>query len=215
MLSTLRLSRSSFHLTTYSLGPRQGVQVKQLLKASQPFTTSALTMSSTPGYQIVSTPSAPKAIGPYSQATVHNGVAYLSGCIPFVPSTMQVVEGGIEEQTQQALDNLFEVVKAAGSDKSHILKMTVFLKDMNHFAKVNEIYEKVCNAFALPLSDLCSFPFNHSKSSFAHEIGFCQTRTLLPSSPRDLPSRSLDCLAMFSSRWSASLLSRLEARLFL
>lgn len=100
-------------------------------------------MSSTPGYQIVSTPTAPKAIGPYSQATVHNGVAYLSGCIPLVPSTMEIIEGGIEAQTQQAMDNLFEVIKAAGSDKSHILKMTVFLKDMGHFAKVNEVYEKV------------------------------------------------------------------------
>ena len=74
-------------------------------------------MSSTP-YKTVSTSDAPSAIGPYSQATVHNGVAYISGCIPFDPATMTLVDGGIEAQTQQALKNLFAVVKAAGSEPS-------------------------------------------------------------------------------------------------
>jgi 2-iminobutanoate/2-iminopropanoate deaminase len=95
-----------------------------------------MSTSSTP-YKIITTENAPKAIGPYSQATVHNGVAYISGCIPFVPSTMELVEGGIEAQTEQALKNLIEVVKAAGSDKSHVLKCTVFMTDMNDFAKIN------------------------------------------------------------------------------
>jgi 2-iminobutanoate/2-iminopropanoate deaminase len=92
--------------------------------------------SSTP-YKVITTEEAPKAIGPYSQATVHNGVAYISGCIPFIPSTMTLVEGGIEAQAEQAMKNLLEVVKAAGSDKSHILKSTVFMTDMNDFAKIN------------------------------------------------------------------------------
>ncbi|PWN51915.1 YjgF-like protein [Violaceomyces palustris] len=99
-------------------------------------------MSSESPYQIVSTPDAPSAIGPYSQAVVYNGTAYISGCIPFDPKTMTLVEGGIEAQTQRALDNLFAVVKAAGSAPSHVLKTSVFLKDMNDFAKVNAIYEK-------------------------------------------------------------------------
>lgn len=88
-------------------------------------------------YQTISTPDAPSAIGPYSQAVVHNGTAYISGCIPFDPKSMQCVEGGVEAQAQRALDNLFAVVKAAGADKSSVLKTTVFLKDMNDFAKVN------------------------------------------------------------------------------
>lgn len=99
------------------------------------------TMSSTP-YQTVSTPDAPSAIGPYSQAVVYNGTAYVSGCIPFDPKSMQLVEGGIEAQAQRALDNLKAVVKASGSDVSHILKVNVFLKDMNDFATINAIYEK-------------------------------------------------------------------------
>jgi len=88
-------------------------------------------------YQTISTPNAPSAIGPYSQAVVYNGTAYVSGCIPFDPKTMQCVEGGIEAQAERAIENLLNVVAAAGSDKSHILKTTVFMKDMNDFAKVN------------------------------------------------------------------------------
>ncbi len=73
-------------------------------------------MSSTP-YKVIHTTEAPGAVAPYSQAVVHNGVAYVSGCIPFTPE-MKLVEGGIEQQTEQALSNLFAVVKAAGSDPS-------------------------------------------------------------------------------------------------
>lgn len=100
-------------------------------------------MSSNVPYKTITTKDAVAAIGPYSQATVHNGTAFVSGCIPFVPSTMQLVDEDIGKQTQQALDNLFAVVEACGSDKSHILKTTVFMKDMNNFAKINEVYEKV------------------------------------------------------------------------
>ncbi|PKI82325.1 hypothetical protein MVES_003743 [Malassezia vespertilionis] len=88
-------------------------------------------------YKTISTPDAPSAIGPYSQAVVYNGTAYVSGCIPFDPASMQCVEGGIEAQAQRAIDNLLAVVKAAGSAPSHVLKVTVFMKDMNDFAKVN------------------------------------------------------------------------------
>lgn len=94
-------------------------------------------MASDAPYKVVTTKDAPSAIGPYSQAVVHNGLIFCSGCIPFVPSTMQLVEGDIQAQAQQSLDNLLAIVQASGSDKSHILKTTVFLKDMNDFAKVS------------------------------------------------------------------------------
>jgi reactive intermediate/imine deaminase len=79
-------------------------------------------------YKVVSTSSAPSAIGPYSQAVVHNGIAYSSGSIGFEPSTMQIVEGGVEAQTRQALKNLKAVVEAAGASTASVLKTTVFLK---------------------------------------------------------------------------------------
>ncbi|HSM77482.1 MAG TPA: RidA family protein [Bryobacteraceae bacterium] len=88
----------------------------------------------------VSTTNAPKAIGPYSQAIVHNGIAYLSGQIPLDPATNQLVEGGVEEQTIRVLENLKAVLEAAGSSLDRVLKTTIFLKDMNDFAKVNEVY---------------------------------------------------------------------------
>lgn len=93
-------------------------------------------------YRTVSTPDAPQAIGPYSQCVVYNGTAYVSGCIPFDPKTMTLVEGGIEAQAERALQSLKNIVTAAGSDVSHILKVTVFLKDMNDFAAINGVYEK-------------------------------------------------------------------------
>lgn len=69
-------------------------------------------------YKVISTSEAPSAVGPYSQCIIHNNVAYVSGCIPFVPETMTLIEGGIEAQTEQAITNLFAVVKAAGSEPS-------------------------------------------------------------------------------------------------
>lgn len=94
----------------------------------------------------VSTTSAPKAIGPYSQAIVHNGVAYLSGQIPLDPATNQLVEGGVEEQTVRVLDNLKAVLEACGSSLDRVLKTTIFLKDMGDFAMVNEIYGRYFTA---------------------------------------------------------------------
>lgn len=90
--------------------------------------------------QIISTEHAPKAIGPYSQAVAWNGLVYLSGQIPLDPVTGQLVDGGITEQTVRVLDNLKAVLEAAGSDLAHVLKTTVFLKDMGEFAAMNEIY---------------------------------------------------------------------------
>ncbi|ELU41153.1 endoribonuclease l-PSP domain-containing protein [Rhizoctonia solani AG-1 IA] len=89
---------------------------------------------------IVTSTDAPSAIGPYSQAIKAGGFVFASGCIPLVPSTMQVVEGGIEQQTAQALANLKAVVTASGSDLNKIVKTTVFLKDMNDFVAMNQVY---------------------------------------------------------------------------
>jgi 2-iminobutanoate/2-iminopropanoate deaminase len=92
--------------------------------------------------QVISTEAAPQAIGPYSQAIVYNGIAYLSGQIPLDPATGEIVAGGIEEQTEQVLKNLGAVLTACGSSYEKVLKTTIFVKDMGDFAKVNGIYAK-------------------------------------------------------------------------
>lgn len=90
--------------------------------------------------EIVSTTGAPAAIGPYSQAVKAGGFVFLSGQIPLDPATGKIVEGGIEEQTQRVMKNLGEVLKAAGSTFEKVVRSTIFLADLNDFAKVNEIY---------------------------------------------------------------------------
>ena len=90
--------------------------------------------------QIISTDKAPKAIGPYSQAVVWNGVAFLSGQIPLDPATGQIVEGDIVAQTERVLENLKAVLEACGSSLAKVLKTTVFVKDMGDFPKMNEVY---------------------------------------------------------------------------
>jgi 2-iminobutanoate/2-iminopropanoate deaminase len=92
--------------------------------------------------EIISTDQAPKAIGPYSQAVVSNGVAYLSGQIPLDPGTGQLVEGDIAAQTERVLQNLRAVLEACGASMESVLKTTVFLKDMADFPKMNEIYTR-------------------------------------------------------------------------
>jgi len=90
----------------------------------------------------ISTPHAPAAIGPYSQAIVSNGLAFLSGAIPLDPATGQVVEGDITAQTERVFSNMKAVLDACGSSLGQVLKTTVFLKDMGEFAKMNEVYGK-------------------------------------------------------------------------
>jgi 2-iminobutanoate/2-iminopropanoate deaminase len=91
---------------------------------------------------VVSTPHAPAAIGPYSQAIVYNGFAYLSGQIPLDPATGQVVAGDIAAQTERVFANMKAVLEACGSSLDQVLKTTVFLKDMTEFAKMNEVYAR-------------------------------------------------------------------------
>ncbi len=89
---------------------------------------------------IISTKKAPAAIGPYSQAVEVNGMIYTSGVIPIDPATNELVEGDIVIQAKQAIGNLAALLKEAGSSCDNVIKTTVFIKDMNDFAKVNQVY---------------------------------------------------------------------------
>ncbi|HKP85399.1 MAG TPA: RidA family protein [Blastocatellia bacterium] len=88
----------------------------------------------------VQTDNAPKAIGPYSQAIKANGLVFASGQIPLDPAAMQVVEGGVREQTERVMNNLKAVLESAGSSLDRVVKTTVFLADLNDFADMNEVY---------------------------------------------------------------------------
>jgi len=88
----------------------------------------------------VSTPDAPAAIGPYSQAVVHGGLVYCSGQVALDPSTKELVAGGIEAETHRVLTNLSHVLSAAGTGLERVLKTTVYLQRMDDFAKMNAIY---------------------------------------------------------------------------
>lgn len=92
--------------------------------------------------EIVSTKDAPQAIGPYSQAIKANGFVFTSGQIAIDPSTQQVVTGDVAAQTERVLRNLSEILEAAGSGLGKVLRSTVFLKDMNDFAAMNQVYAK-------------------------------------------------------------------------
>ena len=87
----------------------------------------------------ISTDQAPAAIGPYSQAIEVNGMVYTSGVIPVVPSTGEIPEGA-EAQAKQAFENLTALLKASGTSEEKVVKTTVFIKEMDDFGKINEIY---------------------------------------------------------------------------
>ncbi|GAB5409706.1 MAG: RidA family protein [Balneolaceae bacterium] len=90
--------------------------------------------------KIVSTDKAPAAIGPYSQAIIHNDLVYCSGQIPLDPETMLIVGDDATTQAKQVMKNLSEVLKEAGSDFTKVIKCSIFLDDMGDFGKVNEVY---------------------------------------------------------------------------
>ncbi len=92
--------------------------------------------------EIVSTQDAPQAIGPYSQAIKVNGFVFTSGQIAIDPSTQQVVAGDVAAQTDRVLRNLSEILEAAGSGLGKVVRSTVFLKNMNDFAAMNQVYGK-------------------------------------------------------------------------
>jgi 2-iminobutanoate/2-iminopropanoate deaminase len=90
--------------------------------------------------KVIITDNAPAAIGPYVQATQSGNLIFVSGQLPLDPSTMEIVPGGIVEQTKQSLDNIKAILEAAGSSLNNVLKMTIFLQDLSQFTDVNEIY---------------------------------------------------------------------------
>jgi 2-iminobutanoate/2-iminopropanoate deaminase len=97
-------------------------------------------MYTTEGKKIVSTEKAPKAIGPYSQAIRTESLLFTAGQVGLDPATMELVEGGVEAQTRQALTNLKHVLESADSGLKFVVKTTVFLQDMADFAKMNSVY---------------------------------------------------------------------------
>ncbi len=90
----------------------------------------------------VSTPDAPAAIGPYSQGTTTGNLVYTAGQVALDPASMEVVPGGVSEQTEQVMRNLSAILAAAGTDLSRVVKTTVFLVDMGDFAAMNEVYAR-------------------------------------------------------------------------
>lgn len=94
---------------------------------------------------IIQTNSAPEAIGTYSQAVKVGNTVYLSGQIPLVPDTMELVSGSMEAQIVQVFENLKAVAEAAGGELADITKLNIFLTDLSHFALVNEVMAKYFN----------------------------------------------------------------------
>lgn len=90
--------------------------------------------------KVINTPDAPKAIGPYSQAVIANGLLFTSGQIAINPKTNQIEATAIEEQTKQVMENLKALLAASNASFDKVVKTTIFLKDMNTFGTVNEIY---------------------------------------------------------------------------
>jgi 2-iminobutanoate/2-iminopropanoate deaminase len=94
--------------------------------------------------KVISTPNAPAAVGPYSQAIVapQQGLVYTAGQIALIPATGQMVSGGIQAETRQAIQNLAAVLEASGSGLDHVIKTTVFLTDMVNFQLMNAVYQE-------------------------------------------------------------------------
>ena len=91
----------------------------------------------------VFTPDAPQPAGHYSQAVVFNGLIYVAGQLPIEPKTGEKKLGSIEEQAEQTLENIRAILQAAGSDLDRVLKMTIYISDINLWGKVNEVYARV------------------------------------------------------------------------
>ncbi len=90
--------------------------------------------------KVISTEKAPAALGPYSQAIKAGNMIFVSGQIPFVPETMELISEDVQEQAKQSLENVKAILEEAGASLNDVVKAGVFIKDMNDFAKINEIY---------------------------------------------------------------------------
>lgn len=104
--------------------------------------------------QIFNTEKAPMPIGPYNQATIFNGMVFVSGQIPLHPVTGQLVTGDIETETRQVLDNVKAIVESAGSSMDKVLKASVFVKDINLFGRINAVYATYFEEATAPAREL-------------------------------------------------------------
>lgn len=92
--------------------------------------------------EIIYSKNAPDPIGPYSQAVLVNGLLYISGQIAIIPETEELMTGSIESETTQVMENIGSILKEASTDFSKIIKTSIFIKNMNDFTKINQIYDK-------------------------------------------------------------------------
>ena len=90
--------------------------------------------------KIIKTPKAPAPIGPYNQAVLIKDTLYISGQIPIDPATGELVEGDIQKETRQSMENLKAILEEAGMNFEHVIKSSIFIKDMDQFALINEVY---------------------------------------------------------------------------
>ena len=90
--------------------------------------------------EIITTLNAPSPIGPYNQAVKVGNTLYISGQIPLIPSTMELLNGSIKEETQLVMEHLQSILEAAGMNFKHVVKSTIYLDDMNNFGEVNQLY---------------------------------------------------------------------------
>jgi len=99
-----------------------------------------------PNKEIITCDNAPKAVGPYSLGIKSGSLIFLSGQLGLDPETQEIVAGGIEEQTARVLQNISNILQAQGATLDHVIKTTVFLRDMNEFSKMNAIYSRFFQA---------------------------------------------------------------------
>ena len=109
----------------------------------------------------INTPNAPKAAGHYSQATVYNGLVFVAGQLSIDPATGAHKIGTIEEQTEQALNNVHAILQAAGSDWSRVLKMTVYVADINLWEAVNQVYARILGEHRPARAVIPTGPLHH------------------------------------------------------
>ncbi|TMU56172.1 RidA family protein [Flagellimonas algicola] len=100
--------------------------------------------------KIINTPNAPAPIGPYNQAVLIKDTLYVSGQIPIDPKTGNLVEGDIQEETRQSMENLKAILQEAGMTFEHVIKTSIFIKDMHQFAQINEVYGSYFDADTAP-----------------------------------------------------------------
>ena len=122
--------------------PGMGLSPKPIIYASFTIRCCATIFFQQGGYMrnVIATDRGPKAIGPYSQAIKANGLVFLSGQIPLDPASQQLITGDVAVQTERVLQNISAILDAAGTSLGNVLKTTVFLKNMNDFAAMNEVY---------------------------------------------------------------------------